>query len=1094
MTGNMHTEMTLIEQVTSLENMMLAWRKLERAFNYGDVWYDELLIAEFKMNLVEHLRELADSIKSREYKMQSIRPIPFPKGGEDENGELKVRQSFFIDFRDQLVWMAVSNVIGHVFDRKMPAWSYGNRLYVSMWMEKSEDGTKVWKVGNYRNTSRNFYRKWTQSWPLMRRRITASLKMMAGLKKEELDTTEKQTQEDNTSLSENQKYLQLAYLEEGYFEKRDKPLPQLYWAGVDLTKFYQQVKLSAVKDEMLKGIGTYRPNDHTLDELITVLCSFEVDYHDYEYVGGEGDLKTMQLELGQQFEGLPTGLIVAGFLANIYMLEIDATVNRALETNREVIHFRYVDDHVIIATSPEILFEWTAWYQKLLSLYGLVVNIEKLAPEVISKVLPERKDDQGGILIADYADDLLPAICDGAAIDPFFPTPLMTQTLQKVSQLQGMNLNMLSTKEFAIVFSELQSLLVADLSEQEIKKSTRISFACTMLSRLIVDGEVDYEAVKRFRLAWLNWLETEYKMMKEGIEKRVPLHGIDTIEKLEVLVKRCTQIVFDGVEHIDTEALKRDYPFIGQHLWPLEKLSKTLTAGEDLTKSKERQVFNMLKHALDDVPDKVRVWIRAMGYCVKHQPQQIKRLYEKLNEYEQNKKLHQLSVEYLRGLLDLLRADHIIRATYRLVTDDYQYNRQKDQDMFFLKEVFKVRSTNGKLFISKDAQQMIGKATAFYNLFAAKIGLALAPEEEDFFNSVENYHHSNCLDSTFWLLWVVSKLKYWKRDERPVITETMKEHFGEARPESPYYKAFFMAYLREICLTEMAELTLPQDLSGNVEWNNDEMKYVLLHLPRAKKLQKKMLTEHDKKAITPINRSKLKISVTRWIEDVNEMTDKDCRRSLMDSELLAVMMELAIIKAINKEGEKFDAVIPHPDNFRFEKEDILETDWNEILGKINRGQTLSAEYFPNKSLKGDSYCYPALLDSSLPKALTLCYGLGLIFLQLLSKRTILPWTLNTQEAGYEWQRILHDLQGKGQISSLNYRIVYACLSPRQRENWRLSRIMLDDYVEETFMDNPRIQTILALEKELQRSLKSLKDNLISVANEEHRQLIVIDLL
>ena len=132
--------MSLMEQVTSLENMMLAWRKLERAFNYGDVWYDELLIAEFKMNLVEHLQEIAAHIKNGEYKMQPIRPIPFPKGGEDENGELKVRQSFFIDFRDQLVWMAVCNVIGHVFDRKMPAWSYGNRLYVSMWMEKDQDG------------------------------------------------------------------------------------------------------------------------------------------------------------------------------------------------------------------------------------------------------------------------------------------------------------------------------------------------------------------------------------------------------------------------------------------------------------------------------------------------------------------------------------------------------------------------------------------------------------------------------------------------------------------------------------------------------------------------------------------------------------------------------------------------------------------------------------------------------------------------------------------------------------------------------------------------------------------------------------------
>ena len=70
----------LMAQVTSMENMMLAWRKLERAFNYGDVWFDELLIAEFKMNLVDNLQILADSIKSNEYRRQPIRPMPFPKG------------------------------------------------------------------------------------------------------------------------------------------------------------------------------------------------------------------------------------------------------------------------------------------------------------------------------------------------------------------------------------------------------------------------------------------------------------------------------------------------------------------------------------------------------------------------------------------------------------------------------------------------------------------------------------------------------------------------------------------------------------------------------------------------------------------------------------------------------------------------------------------------------------------------------------------------------------------------------------------------------------------------------------------------------
>ena len=1083
----------LIEQVTSLENMMLAWRKLERAFNYGDVWYDELLIAEFKMNLVDNLRELATCIIKGEYKMKAIRPIPFPKGGKDEHDELKVRQSFFIDFRDQLVWMAVCNAIGHVFDRKMPAWSYGNRLYVSMWQEKDEDGNKTWKVGNYRNTSRNFYRKWTQSWPLMRRRITASLKMMAGLKKDEFDNNELQTQQDNTALTESQKYLQLAYLEDGYFEKRNTPLSQLYWAGIDLTKFYQQVKLNKVKDVILNGLNSYTQGDETINGLISALCEFEVDYTDYDYEGGDEDLKTMQLEGRPQFEGLPTGLIVAGFLANIYMLEIDAEVNKHLEANRDVIHFRYVDDHVIIATSPQVLFDWTGWYQKLLHQYGLEVNIEKLAPDGIAKVLEGKEQDQGGVFIADYEDAFLPAMDEFSAIDPSFPTPLMTQTLQKVSQLQAMNLNMLSAKEFAIVFSELQSLLVADLSEQEIKKSTRISFACTMLSRLIVDGEVDYEAVKRFRLAWLNWLETEYKKMKEGIEKHAPLYGIDNPNKLDTLIKRCTQIVFDGVEDIDTDALRKEYPFVEQHLWPLEKLSKTLSAGEKLTQSKERQIFNMLMHALDDVPDKVRVWIRAMGYCVKHQPRQVVKLYDKLNQYEKNKKLHPLSVEYLRGLLDLLRADHVIRTTYRLVADDYQYSRQKKQDVIFLKEVFKVEETQGKLFISKDAQQMMRKAAAFFNLHTAKTGLALAPEEEWFFNSVDEYHHCKRLDSTFWLLWVVSKLKNWKRDELPVITETMKEHFDEAKPESPYYKAFFMAYLREMCLTEAMEQTLPKDLTGNVEWNNEELKYILLHQSKAKELQSKMVSVEDKKIIIK-SRNKKKISVTQWIEEVKGMTDKDSKWSLMYSELLAVMMELALIKTIDKEGENMQDVVPHPDNFLFRRKEILQMDWNTILGKINSGQSLLATYSPNKVLKGESYCYPALLDQSLPKYLTLCYGLGLIFLQMLSKRTILPWALNTQEAGYDWQRILHDLQGKGQISSLNYRIVYACLSPRQRENWRLRNILTEEYIEETFMDNPRIQTIKDLEKELRESLKSLKDNLISVANEEHRQLIVIDLL
>ena len=54
---------------------------------------------------------------------------------------------------------------------------------------------------------------------------------------------------------------------------------------------------------------------------------------------------------------------------------------------------------------------------------------------------------------------------------------------------------------------------------------------------------------------------------------------------------------------------------------------------------------------------------------------------------------------------------------------------QKEMDKTFLKEAFNVEPSSGKLFISKDAEQMMKKATAFYNLHAEKIGLQMVDEE-----------------------------------------------------------------------------------------------------------------------------------------------------------------------------------------------------------------------------------------------------------------------------------------------------------------------------------------------------------------------------
>ena len=355
-----------IEQISTLENLMLAWRKLERAFNHGDVWFDELIISAFKMNLVDNLREISKKLKNGSYQMKPIQPIPFPKGGKDDDGAFKVRQSFFVDFRDQLVWVAVCNVIGRTFDVMMPAWSYGNRQYISMWKEV-EDDNQYWVIGNHRNTSRYIYRKWTQSWPLMRKKITASLKKMARLREDDFDNVDNQVNNDEKHLNDNQSFFKLKYLEKDYFPKieKGKSIDVLFWAGIDLTQFYQNISINKVRLKIESVLKTRPEFDDTFAQLLKTITHFDIDYSDYQYEGADDDLKTMQLGKDSPFEDLPTGLIVAGMLANIFMIDIDEQVSARLETEKDIIHFRYVDDHVIVSTSEEKLFEWIAWYQEL---------------------------------------------------------------------------------------------------------------------------------------------------------------------------------------------------------------------------------------------------------------------------------------------------------------------------------------------------------------------------------------------------------------------------------------------------------------------------------------------------------------------------------------------------------------------------------------------------------------------------------------------------------------------------------------------------------------------------------------------------------
>ena len=111
---------SLVKQIASMDNLMLAWRKIENLFVPGDIWFDPLRLAAFKYRLKDNLKLIHNQLETGSYQLHELQPVPFPKKKGAEDNTPPIRQSFIIDMADQLVWVAVCNVIGPKLDRLMP--------------------------------------------------------------------------------------------------------------------------------------------------------------------------------------------------------------------------------------------------------------------------------------------------------------------------------------------------------------------------------------------------------------------------------------------------------------------------------------------------------------------------------------------------------------------------------------------------------------------------------------------------------------------------------------------------------------------------------------------------------------------------------------------------------------------------------------------------------------------------------------------------------------------------------------------------------------------------------------------------------------
>lgn len=1019
----------LFEAICSKENLILAWRRVENSYQHGDVWFDELEISAFKFNLVQNIDRLSKQMKNGNYKMHLIKPAPYPKGmkvsqndGGQETTELRVRQSFCINVEDQVVWMAVYGVLGPYFEEQMPAWSYGNRMFLNTW--KDEHGH--WVNGVYRTTSRNFYRKWQQGWPLYRHMLAACIKRMAFPKMTDEETC---NESELQAIEENDAQVNVAfklpYLGKGYFGTKDYH-PKLYYVAIDLEKFYPSVKMDRIKKILL---DTFSIDDANFVSLVNALTKFVVvnDSSDGNAFSEE-ELNEMDLYKDVVFEGLPTGLLVAGALANLYLLELDLKVIERLKSvkTHRIMHFRYVDDHLFLSDDKEELVKWENWYKQELKGLQLSVNDTKTNEKPIE-------------------------------FDSHYPTPLITQTLHKISDIAKMPLDLLNINEFNMVFRDLQMLLVTEFPKEEIKKGTRTSFACTMLSRLTSDINVDYAEIHKQRREWLSYVD------KLSVEN-------DIKEKLKSLVFTIGDEYPESLDNDLKDIVKEGYKYYDAIIAAIGN------SREEINKIEER-IFHLLIYSLQEVPDKPKMWLRILDFCVFHNPENIQELYDKLRRLNEQKQIHDMGYEYIVSVMNIHLAMQVMRCIARLSTNQYNNPKKKDIDkrLLGIYNELNDKYTKPHHYLYEDANFIVKRTKMWLSYFKGEAN------GSEFLNGC-TYHGIN-LDSSFWQLWGIEKFNRKKPTPNMVMPDFLKENLDKANIDSAYFLQLLFSCINQV----------PLDSFGKIDFKNLTLtklqkENLLLSVWGRQGAQQviKAFGLNDKKMSSPN-----KVSLVQWIHEVHkiELSDNDILSNALCSEYAATLIMNNVVEHYCNDIEHIDSFCIHPAAILVKREECLnERDWDSWLSPNK-----DIEIKVKDSFMDEMYRYPSFASEEYSLIVGTIYGLGIIFLQLLTKEFSLPWVFNRPEYGYEWQSVLYHLLERGKVSSTNYEIIASCLSLENRETIKLKSILNDAVCAKQKVNDAKIETIEDLRSKLEESLKELRENQISVANHETRQLIKIKL-
>lgn len=468
--------MSLITRLTLPQNLNYAWMKFKQLHYMADGLRDLGEFHQFELDLESRLENIATRFKNGEYELQRLKALPRPKKIED--GTVINRQYFHVPIDDQVAWIAIANVLGPLLDSKMPPWSYGNRIYRPAWYETDEhQQNKTLEIGPYRHASGHLYRKFQHSWPLFRRHVSLTCKTMSHANHTDDEAGQQHSPEDQSAIIAAKRE-GLRYLETSFWQPvAGKPQYNLHHASIDLKQFFPNIRRQSIVDALRSQLDDEIGRDELIS-LVDKMLQFSIDPATIDENGTNTEVQPSFAE----FTGIPTGLFVSGFLSNIAMLPIDLEMDKAIKKFRNVAHFRFVDDHTLIAYSFDDLCEWIRMYEKLLAKHeiGAKINWQKTDPEELSRFIeeaPSQKLEEGENLLKSAAQAQ-------TAIDGRNPTKLLTKTLERISAIATVGIDTLDDDDIAGRLDQLEWLLLADIPDREIRADTRAAFAAGQISNL----------------------------------------------------------------------------------------------------------------------------------------------------------------------------------------------------------------------------------------------------------------------------------------------------------------------------------------------------------------------------------------------------------------------------------------------------------------------------------------------------------------------------------------------------------------------------------------------------------------------------------